>query len=364
MGWNAPANTAGTDEDNLKRAASRWGVNYGDLKNLVTAEGGWTAPYSHFDVNGPSYGILQMHSGPKGGLADEFRKATGHDPSDPKYRGELIDFGVHWGATHGWNAWSTVKSGKVGAPRSTGTGFGGGSGDQAKVVDDMMKFSGVGRADPRIRAFMKEHGVDLDPRGAAWCAAWLQAMFNAEGISGGKGNMAAAWGTYGSAVSAGQAKKGDVVVRMGSSIPGISGHVGEFTGEYNDKGEMQVIAGNTGGKVGYWYADPNNPNIRVRRGSGAATTGPVYGSYGTGEGGTYGTGERAIQMPAGAGAEPRGEAAAIGAAAKNIWLFEDALGNLTKAVQKAADTIQGAATNKSNGGGSNKNSSSDYYQQP
>jgi hypothetical protein len=87
---------------------------------------GLGAQYASWDVNGLSYGALQMHqrgggdsykSSTGGGLANAFYAATGLDPSDPKNEAAMDAWAVHYGATKGWSPWTSVTHGRAIVPR-------------------------------------------------------------------------------------------------------------------------------------------------------------------------------------------------------------------------------------------------------
>jgi hypothetical protein len=149
-----------------------------------------------------------------------------------------------------------------GSPLGPSSG-GGGKGGAASAVDDMMTMAGLDRADPRVRAFIQQNGGDLDPRAAAWCAAFVGASLQHEGIGGGKGDLATNWETFGAGVNPGNVKKGDVIVLPRGLGPGqMGGHVGMATGEVDPQGRIRMIQGNKGGKVDYSWENPDDVMVR------------------------------------------------------------------------------------------------------
>ena len=75
----------------------------------------------------------------QGGLADEFQKATGLDPSDPKNEQAMNDWGIWYASKHGFGKWSSVTGGRVPAPRMTGSGAGAGFGSAPDAATAMEK---------------------------------------------------------------------------------------------------------------------------------------------------------------------------------------------------------------------------------
>ena len=98
----------------LRASAIAHGFNPDDVVALARAEGLGTKDYATWDVNNWSYGGLQGHVG---GLASEYQKATGKDPSKPENEADLNDWMIGYAAIHGWGKWTSVTSGKVSAPR-------------------------------------------------------------------------------------------------------------------------------------------------------------------------------------------------------------------------------------------------------
>ena len=98
----------------IRAAAIANGLNPDDVLAVAGAEGLHTKNYATWDVNGYSYGGMQMH---QGGLADTYQQATGKDPSDPKNEADMDTWAIAYAAKHGWGKWSSVTGGRVRAPR-------------------------------------------------------------------------------------------------------------------------------------------------------------------------------------------------------------------------------------------------------
>ena len=60
----------------------------------------------------PSWGAFQLYTG--GGLGNEFQKATGLDPSDPKNEKATIDYALKTAAKVGWGPWHGAKNTGIG----------------------------------------------------------------------------------------------------------------------------------------------------------------------------------------------------------------------------------------------------------
>lgn len=55
-----------------------------------------------------SWGAFQLYT--DGGLGNEFQKATGLDPSDPKNEEATIDYALRYASQHGWGSWYGAKN--------------------------------------------------------------------------------------------------------------------------------------------------------------------------------------------------------------------------------------------------------------
>jgi len=136
----APAGAAPgplTREQALAKAAARapaYGLNPDVVTKVLGAEMGKT-PYQPGDA-GSSFGPWQLHKGGINpamnhpGMGDEYTKATGHDPNDPKYFDEQNDFALAGMAKQGLQPWATTMN-KLGYNRWSARGDGGAGGGDA-----------------------------------------------------------------------------------------------------------------------------------------------------------------------------------------------------------------------------------------
>jgi hypothetical protein len=112
----------------VRQAAQKYGVDPNDASRMVGAEsaygqnnyGDWTggAPGKGQPT---SFGPLQLHvTGPGGtAMGDQFINDTGHDPRNPKYWPETIDYAMKKAAQGGWTPWTTSMN-KLGMGRWSG----------------------------------------------------------------------------------------------------------------------------------------------------------------------------------------------------------------------------------------------------
>lgn len=100
-------------ESALRESAIKYGFNPDDVVGVARAEGLGAANYKTWDVNNWSYGAMQMHVG---GLATEYQKATGKDPSNPNNEIHMNDWAVGYAAKHGWGKWTSVTGGRARRP--------------------------------------------------------------------------------------------------------------------------------------------------------------------------------------------------------------------------------------------------------
>lgn len=124
--WTAPADTptGGARGDprgvlaGLRASATRYGLDPDKVVGVGRAEGLGAKNYKTWDVNGWSFGALQMHTGANGpsktgrasGLGDAFFRATDLDPSNPKNEIAMNDWAVWYASRHGWHDWSSVNN--------------------------------------------------------------------------------------------------------------------------------------------------------------------------------------------------------------------------------------------------------------
>ncbi len=133
---------------------------------------------------------------------------------------------------------------------------------QAAAADDLLAMKGNGPDSQLLLKYFKDGGVGLNPRQLAWCAATVDAAYARHGLSTPQGSnrfMASTFRNYGVPETEG-IHKGDVVYT--SQFGRGSGHVGVATGNINERGQYEVIAGNTGHKVNTFWADPRQSMIR------------------------------------------------------------------------------------------------------
>jgi uncharacterized protein (TIGR02594 family) len=119
----------------------------------------------------------------------------------------------------------------------------------------------------KLSALFSSKGIKVDPATTAWCAAFANTSLRAAGFKGVDpakgGNIANAFGRYGSAVKPEDVQPGDVVVEhRGKGIGGLGGHIGIATGRTSD-GQIETIGGNVGNKVAKSWS--NAARVWVRR---------------------------------------------------------------------------------------------------
>jgi len=116
-----------------------------------------------------------------------------------------------------------------------------------------------------LQTLFKQAGITIDPEMTAWCAAFVNAVLATKGLKGTGSNAARSFLNYGSKTDTPQ--KGDIVVLRRGTNP-AQGHVGFFEG-YDKKGNVQVLGGNTGNKVGVASYKPSDV-LGYRRAPGSA----------------------------------------------------------------------------------------------
>jgi uncharacterized protein (TIGR02594 family) len=266
----------------ISHAEGTWGPGGIDYNKVY---GGGTADLVHMTLaqvqeyqsrmRGPTpVGGFQIN---KATIADAMRQMH-VDPGamfDPAMQQKMADWAAHTG--RGLRRWSTLEGnpellarahGMMGGGGGAGGGGGPGPAMQAgpdaaaHAVDRMMQLRGVGRFAPAIRDFLKAGGVNLDPRYAAWCAAFVNSAFGQEGMKGAT-NVARSFLNWGTGVDPHHAAKGDVLVLPRGSETGTGGHVGLATGKHI--GDMvEMIQGNKGGAVRLSWE--HERELRARRG--------------------------------------------------------------------------------------------------
>ncbi|MEN5279018.1 TIGR02594 family protein [Brucella sp. TWI432] len=108
------------------------------------------------------------------------------------------------------------------------------------------------RAD--LMEYMKNGGVNLDPKTTAWCAAFVNASLSQAGQQGTGSNMARSFLKWGEGVQ--EPQRGDLAVFTRGDPNGPFGHVGFFDSMTLD-GKIRVLGGNQGNAVSYANYDPS-----------------------------------------------------------------------------------------------------------
>jgi hypothetical protein len=127
----------------------------------------------------------------------------------------------------------------------------------------------VGNNATSIKPFLAANGQSLDPTRANWCAAFVNATLEANGVEGTSGptkNVATGFLKWGAPV-ADDPQPGDVLVQpRGHPAGGLGGHVGIATGHVAEgpSGTFYLMqSGNLNGKVSYSWEPAQS--IVVRR---------------------------------------------------------------------------------------------------
>jgi uncharacterized protein (TIGR02594 family) len=123
----------------------------------------------------------------------------------------------------------------------------------------------VGKSRGQSLDFLKAGGYNN--RGEAWCAEFVNSSLKQTGGSGSGSAVANSFQNWGTSVDPSQVQAGDVVLQTrGKGAGQTGGHVGIATGQYRN-GQVEMIAGNSGGQVRKYYVAANS-QLMVRRGSG------------------------------------------------------------------------------------------------
>lgn len=112
----------GDKEAFIRAEAAKRGINP-DVALAVAKSEGFSNPIGD---NGTSFGAFQLHVTPDGrgnAVGDQFKKATGRDPSDPANERAAIQFALDDARAHGWGAYHGAARVGIGA----WAGIGGGS---------------------------------------------------------------------------------------------------------------------------------------------------------------------------------------------------------------------------------------------
>jgi len=134
-------------------------------------------------------------------------------------------------------------------------------GDASKIASSM-----IGKSRQDSLSFLSKGG--FDNKGEAWCAEFVNSSLKQTGISGTGSAVANSFQNWGTPVNPEQVKSGDVVLLTRGKGPNqTGGHVGIATGVY-ENGKVEMIAGNTSGKVKKYFV-PVDGKTMIRRGGGA-----------------------------------------------------------------------------------------------
>ena len=118
----------------------------------------------------------------------------------------------------------------------------------SSLLESAERYRGLSeRSDnAQVRDLLKQAGVNVDPKMVAWCAAFVNAVLATNGLPGTGSLAARSFLDYGSKTDT--PVKGDIVVSRRGKNP-AEGHVGFYQGT-DAKGNVLVLGGNTGDKVG------------------------------------------------------------------------------------------------------------------
>lgn len=119
----------------------------------------------------------------------------------------------------------------------------------ARLLTSAKTFTGASESTASGRATLKDlfaqANVNIDPKMVAWCAAFVNSVLATNGLPGTGSLSARSFLGYGESTD--KPTKGDIVVSKRGT--GAQGHVGFYDGT-NAKGDIRVLGGNTGDKVG------------------------------------------------------------------------------------------------------------------
>lgn len=145
-----------------------------------------------------------------------------------------------------------------------------GQSGQPPVGDAIAATAGrlVGSNAASIVPFLRQNGQSLDAIHQNWCAAFVNATLNANGVPGVAGpskNIATSFLDWG-APAEGDLQPGDVLVQpRGHPAGGLGGHVGIATGHVTEgNGQTYVLmqSGNLNGKVSYSWEPAQSLVVR------------------------------------------------------------------------------------------------------
>jgi uncharacterized protein (TIGR02594 family) len=245
--------------------------------------------------------------------------------------------GVAAGAGPSFDAMGNVTVPGAG-PAAAGTGAQAGAGDMSDAVK--LAATMVGKSRLESKEYLAAGGYNN--QGEAWCAEFVNSTLKQSGYKGSGSAIANSFQNWGVAVDPKEAKAGDVVLQTRGKGPGqTGGHVGIATGVVTGS-KIEMIAGNSGGKVKKYSVDIN-AQLVVRRSTeakagekdqkvaGDSGTAPTISSSGAAltprtMGGAVGGGPEA--SGGGGGAAGGGGSVAGGAAPSGTPQY-DAMGNVT-----------------------------------
>jgi uncharacterized protein (TIGR02594 family) len=129
--------------------------------------------------------------------------------------------------------------------------------------DTAAKYRGMSETGNKgvLEAFFREANQQLDPQKTAWCAAFVNAVLAANGAKGTGSLAAASFLNFGKDDTK-SPQRGDIVVVKSSASPSGQ-HVG-FLDSIDAKGNVRVLGGNTGNKVGTLAASAKDV-LAIRR---------------------------------------------------------------------------------------------------
>jgi hypothetical protein len=129
----------------IRSEAAARGINP-DVALAVAKSEGFSNPVGD---NGTSFGAFQLHVTPDGrgnAVGDQFKKATGRDPSDPANERAAIQFALDDARAHGWGAYHGAA--RVGIGAFAGIDHGGGSTTTTHVTINGLNVTAPQGSDP------------------------------------------------------------------------------------------------------------------------------------------------------------------------------------------------------------------------
>ena len=192
------------------------------------------------------FGSTQIQAARAGGLASQSFAVTPGAPAPARVQ-------PNQGA---------VQSASLG---SSGTG---GMSDASAV---QLASTMVGKSRTQSLDYLRAGGYNN--KGEAWCAEFVNSTLKQTGGTGSGSAVANSFQKWGTQVDPTKVQAGDVVLQTRGKGPGeTGGHVGIATGVIQH-GQVEMIAGNSGGQVKKYFV-PVNGQLQVRRGSGGSGNNP------------------------------------------------------------------------------------------